>query len=316
MEADKQLDQSTEEDEDEESGPIVADNILESSPDRNVEVDMDEESDRTIEENADQTLDPEVSENIDDQSDQMIVEISNRELDQIIEEDAIQRSDQRTQNNVNEVFGMIVEETGWIDDNSVHAFKYKYQIGSTDKNKIAAFDLDGTLITPKSNNKFSRNINDWKLLDNRLRNEIKRLINDGYNFVIFSNQMGVSSKFIALNQIKKKFENIVRYIDLPCVAILATHQDKNRKPSIGMLEFYNTIINTTKLELKNSFFVGDVRIDFISEVNVFIFKFLIFFSLLLKIKNLRQWDDLKIIVQLIYCLHSMLDYHLYQSNHF
>ena len=149
-----------------------------------------------------------------------------------------------------------VEETGWVSNETVHAFKYRFKAGVTDANKIAAFDLDGTLITPKSNATFSKDINDWKLKDGKLKKKIETLVKQGYNFVIFSNQMGVSYRFITLKQIKTKFENIVRHIGQPCVALLATGQDGGRKPAIGMLEFYRTI-NSTKLDLQKSFFVGD-----------------------------------------------------------
>ena len=148
------------------------------------------------------------------------------------------------------------EETGWLSERTVHAFKYKYRVGVTDKNKIAAFDLDGTLIKPKSKNKFSKDINDWQPFDRTLQIRIKKLIEDGFNFVIFSNQMGVSHKFITLAQIKKKFENVIKFFNLPCVALLATNLDKFRKPATGMLEFYKTI-NQTRLDVTQSLFVGD-----------------------------------------------------------
>ena len=149
-----------------------------------------------------------------------------------------------------------IEETGWVSEDTVHAFKYKFKTGVTDKNKIAAFDLDGTLITPKSGAKFAKDINDWKLNSGGLKKKIEALLKQGYNFVIFSNQMGVSLRFISLKQIKTKFENIVRHLDLPCVALFATSQDRARKPAIGMLEFYRTI-NVNKLDLQSSLFVGD-----------------------------------------------------------
>lgn len=69
--------------------------------------------------------------------------------------------------------------------------------------------------------------------------------------------MGVSMKFITEKQIKLKIKNIVQSLNLPCVAMFCTHLDRYRKPSIGMFEFYKTRINRTKIDLKNSFFVGD-----------------------------------------------------------
>ena len=57
--------------------------------------------------------------------------------------------------------------------------------------KIAAFDMDGCLIVPKSGAKFPKDSNDWKLLSNQVRSKLNMLHNDGYKIVIFTNQAGV-----------------------------------------------------------------------------------------------------------------------------
>jgi len=53
---------------------------------------------------------------------------------------------------------------------------------------IAGFDLDGTIIIPKSGRKFPIDENDWKIIDNKIINTIHNL--SGYNIVIFTNQLG------------------------------------------------------------------------------------------------------------------------------
>ena len=58
--------------------------------------------------------------------------------------------------------------------------------------KIAAFDLDGTLITTKSGKKFAINDDDWKLLYGpRIQNKLLELVNDGFIIAIFTNQNGI-----------------------------------------------------------------------------------------------------------------------------
>lgn len=83
--------------------------------------------------------------------------------------------------------------------------------------KVAAFDLDGTLIATKSGRKFPKDSYDWRWWDKRIPNIIKELYDDGwaqskvpalavhvrlmytyhlhsYRIVIFSNQNGLNSK--------------------------------------------------------------------------------------------------------------------------
>ena len=158
-------------------------------------------------------------------------------------------------------------ETGWVSKGSMHAFKYKFKVSPCGpKKKLAAFDLDGTLITSISNDsKLPRDITDWQLKDNVLITKIKVLVKDGFNFVIFSNQLAVSRHYISLEEMKTKFESIVRHIGQPCVAVFCASVDRGLKPAIGMLEFYLNIICPNELNpqpsrhlnLQQSFFVGD-----------------------------------------------------------
>lgn len=47
------------------------------------------------------------------------------------------------------------------------------------KNKVAAFDLDGTLITTKSGNTYARNESDWKWWHTSVPQKMKSLHNEG-----------------------------------------------------------------------------------------------------------------------------------------
>lgn len=58
----------------------------------------------------------------------------------------------------------------------------------TASTQIAAFDLDGTLIRPKSGLKFPRNAADWSLLRRDTKERLNTLIQTGYAIVIISNQ--------------------------------------------------------------------------------------------------------------------------------
>ena len=50
-------------------------------------------------------------------------------------------------------------------------------LGST---KVAAFDMDGCLIVPKSGAKFPKDAADWKFLSNKVPTKLKQLHSDGF----------------------------------------------------------------------------------------------------------------------------------------
>jgi hypothetical protein len=57
--------------------------------------------------------------------------------------------------------------------------------------KVAAFDLDSTLVVPKSGAKFARSGSDWQWLDKRVPEKLRELRMRGYHLLVFSNQGGV-----------------------------------------------------------------------------------------------------------------------------
>ena len=76
--------------------------------------------------------------------------------------------------------------------------------------KIAAFDMDGTLITTKSGRVFPLDHKDWRLLyDNRTIEKLESLYSEGYKVVIITNQAGLASGKLKLDDFKAKVESIV-----------------------------------------------------------------------------------------------------------
>ena len=57
--------------------------------------------------------------------------------------------------------------------------------------KIAAFDLDDTLIATKSGNTFARNPEDWKWWHAGVPSRLRQLDADGFAIVVVTNQGGV-----------------------------------------------------------------------------------------------------------------------------
>ncbi len=119
--------------------------------------------------------------------------------------------------------------------------------------KIAAFDLDHTLIKPKSGNKFPRNEDDWVIITN-VKEKLNELYKLGYKIVIFTNQ---GSSSFNLENFKIKMNNIVKILDVPIQLFGSTENGYYRKPSIGMYKLLETNNNSIEIDKLNSFYCGD-----------------------------------------------------------
>jgi len=100
--------------------------------------------------------------------------------------------------------------------------------------KIAAFDMDGTLIVTKSGKVFPVDENDWQIYSPEVITSIKKLSDDGYKIVIFTNQGGIGVNKVNEKTFKKKIENILKVIETPVQVFIATRKDIYRKPAPGM----------------------------------------------------------------------------------
>jgi bifunctional polynucleotide phosphatase/kinase len=137
------------------------------------------------------------------------------------------------------------------------------------RRKIAAFDLDDTLITAATGNKWAKSATGWKWWDVSVPAKLKNLHNDGYLVVILSNQGNISLKdnpktlqkdAASLVNFKAQVTAVLRQLDLPISVYAATESDGYRKPRIGMwqemLEDYD-LEREESIDLKQSFYVGD-----------------------------------------------------------
>jgi bifunctional polynucleotide phosphatase/kinase len=130
-----------------------------------------------------------------------------------------------------------------------------YMVGKTSnvniKNgKIAAFDLDDTLIKTKSGKDFSIDEFDWEMYDKSIVEKLNKLSKDDYNLVIISNQMGISKGKVTIEALKNKIDHIVNFIKLDFTVICAFNDDNFRKPRTKMWDF---ILGN----VSNSFYCGD-----------------------------------------------------------
>ncbi|XP_025156927.1 uncharacterized protein F21D5.5 isoform X2 [Harpegnathos saltator] len=127
-----------------------------------------------------------------------------------------------------------------------------------DQSKVAAYDMDGTLIKTKSGLVFPKDCNDWQLLYPDVPGKLKQLHTNGYKIVIFTNQAGLGKGKVKLSDFKLKIEGIVRKIGIPMQVFIATGRSIYRKPALGMWEALEKKKNGgIAIDKINSFYVGD-----------------------------------------------------------
>jgi bifunctional polynucleotide phosphatase/kinase len=122
--------------------------------------------------------------------------------------------------------------------------------------KIAGFDLDGTIIKPKSGKVFPKDKNDWIFLFDKIPEKIRK-ISESYTIIIFSNQMGISKGKTSEEDIIFKINKIQEFIKCPFIFLASKEDDINRKPRPGMYNFIESEIDIT-IDKKKSFYVGDM----------------------------------------------------------
>ena len=124
----------------------------------------------------------------------------------------------------------------------------------TSSTKIAALDMDGTLITTLSGNKLPKNYQDFRLLhDYRMviQPKLMDLHSNGFSFVLFSNQKVSHLKHKNRAKFEQKIADLKRKIPLimkqlkgqngkliPFVFMAALSDDIYRKPHRGMWEYF------------------------------------------------------------------------------
>lgn len=125
--------------------------------------------------------------------------------------------------------------------------------------KIAAFDMDGTLITTKTGKKFPIDSNDWKWLFPEIIPKLRQLAEDNYHLVVFTNQKGLSSKKTPPKDLEIKFQAIRQELLIHIDFVASSKDDYYRKPLTGMWDFLleRYKYQESQIDRENSFYVGD-----------------------------------------------------------
>lgn len=131
-------------------------------------------------------------------------------------------------------------------------------VGLKSSARVAAFDLDGTLIVPHGKAKFCATASDFTLAFGSVTSTLRRLHAAGFKLVIFTNQAGVSGGKTTIDIVRARVEAVIAAVGLPMQAFVATHSDAYRKPFLGMVFLLSARCNEgVQIDLANSVFVGD-----------------------------------------------------------
>ncbi|EGG24188.1 SAP DNA-binding domain-containing protein [Cavenderia fasciculata] len=141
---------------------------------------------------------------------------------------------------------------------------YFYLEEPISRSKIAAFDMDDTLIRTKSGAKFAQSQSDWLFWDDKVPSKIAEYYRLGYQIVIVTNQGGIGihgrhdhTKF---SQVSGKIQDLFRFWNMPCIAIMACDVDGLwRKPSKLMWNFLveECTDGSVSINSKDCIYVGD-----------------------------------------------------------
>lgn len=119
------------------------------------------------------------------------------------------------------------------------------------KSKMAAFDLDGTLIKTKSGKPYPIDEEfDWQFNYPNIKEVLEEYINNDYCIMIISNQKNLKNR--GITEWCNKVKEIIKQLDIPIKVYVSILDNIYRKPNIGFLEFFKNKIN-----LNESFYCGD-----------------------------------------------------------
>ncbi|KAL7677929.1 hypothetical protein ACOME3_004158 [Neoechinorhynchus agilis] len=122
--------------------------------------------------------------------------------------------------------------------------------------KMAAFDLDGTLINTASGLKFPKDRGDWKWWSDEVPRKLNFIKSD-HQIVIFSNQGGTKvSADVKISDLKFKMERIMHMLGFEFPVFFSLKRTAHRKPLTRMWEIYVDFIKLP-VDKTLSFYVGD-----------------------------------------------------------
>jgi bifunctional polynucleotide phosphatase/kinase len=149
-----------------------------------------------------------------------------------------------------------------IQDNLVIIRK---PINEKARKKVAAFDIDGTLMIWRTASSWPSSLSHYELWASTVPGKLRALYDDGYKLVLISNQGAIQKAHDGKNakRVKNLIDWISHVIDRPLYAVLSTKTLKKdpysfHKPTEKMWSIAIDVLNRQRsFNVKESFFVGD-----------------------------------------------------------
>jgi bifunctional polynucleotide phosphatase/kinase len=135
----------------------------------------------------------------------------------------------------------------------------EYLCGKTQKfvfkNKIASFDLDGTITVTKSKKRFPISADDWEFFSTDVPAKMKELLKQGFCIIIISNQGGLKSQDKKIEWVSK-LNNIQKTLNIELMVFCSVKNNQYRKP---LPCFFTDFFPRSIIEKinKDSFYCGD-----------------------------------------------------------
>lgn len=150
------------------------------------------------------------------------------------------------------------QKSVWLDYQKA-CYVYLYRGGGEPNDKLAAFDLDGTIVKPKSNKRVPRSATDWEFFSVWTKVKLQQTLRENLSrFVMFTNQNGVGLGIVPLEEVQERIELTTKRLDIPCCVFVAIDKDRFRKPNVGMFELFLESFNDSKpVDYEESFYCGD-----------------------------------------------------------
>jgi bifunctional polynucleotide phosphatase/kinase len=115
------------------------------------------------------------------------------------------------------------------------------------RQKMAIFDYDWTLVKPISNGTFSKNVDDWMWLTEKVQEILVNFYSNGYCIAIVSNQTRNTEMKIV--QINKALSSLA----IPSIFIVG-YEEEFKKPNPAM---FDILTQDKKVDFDKTFYVGD-----------------------------------------------------------
>jgi len=155
--------------------------------------------------------------------------------------------------------GVATGATPWFDSSQGKLIVRLETAGTEGREKIAAFDIDGTLITTMSGKVFPTDINDWKILFSQVPGKLKALSSQGFKLVFITNQAGIAKGKLTVEQFQLKMSNLLARLGVSATVFCSTSDTGYyRKPRPGIWEWLEIRGNHGVVVDRNeSFYCGD-----------------------------------------------------------